>query len=134
METASYLRVISVLCCGSNNEGVNVLNTQDKATLERQCRQNIPELKAANELEFGFNIRCCSVDCMPFHSSLILGMVHSMQSRTRSRDEVVCECCRDKQNPKNWYMAKNVTIIPPAKQLRGSPLDNMKAFFAGAGN
>lgn len=30
---------------------------QDKATLDRQCRQNIPELKTANDLEYGFKIR-----------------------------------------------------------------------------
>lgn len=39
------------MCCPS----------QDKTTLERQCRQNIPELKAASALEFGFKIRCCCV-------------------------------------------------------------------------
>lgn len=70
---------------------------KDKATLDRQCRQNIPELKSANDLEYGFKIR-------------------------------------DKENPKNWYVAKNITVLPPAKQLAGTPLDNMRAFFSGGGN
>jgi hypothetical protein len=33
---------------------------QDKATLERECRKNIPELKQAKELEYGFKIRCAT--------------------------------------------------------------------------
>lgn len=47
---------------------------------------------------------------------------------------IACTCCRDKDNPKEWYVAKNITVIPPTKQLGGSPLENMKAFFSGAGN
>lgn len=43
-------------------------------------------------------------------------------------------CRRDKENPKNWYVAKNITVLPPAKQIAGTPLDNMRAFFSGSGN
>lgn len=41
--------------------------------------------------------------------------------------------CREKDNPKNWHVAKNITIIPPAKQMGGTPLDNIRAFFSGVG-
>jgi hypothetical protein len=41
--------------------------------------------------------------------------------------------CREKDNPKNWHVAKNITIIPPAKQMGGTPLDNIRSFFSGVG-
>jgi hypothetical protein len=69
---------------------------KDIKSLERSCRQNLPELKTAKELEFGFKIR-------------------------------------EKDNPKNWHVAKNITIIPPAKQMGGTPLDNIRSFFSGVG-
>jgi hypothetical protein len=42
--------------------------------------------------------------------------------------------CREKDNPKSWHVARNITIIPPTKQLLdGTPLDAMRAFFSGIG-
>lgn len=41
-------------------------------------------------------------------------------------------CCRDKENPKTWYVAKEITVIPPQKLIKGSPLESAKDFFSTA--
>ena len=33
---------------------------------------------------------------------------------------------RDKENPKNWYVAKDITLIPPIKEIGSTPLDNIR--------
>ena len=41
---------------------------------------------------------------------------------------------RDKENPKNWYIADStVQLIPPEDQLPASPVDGLKDAVAGVG-
>lgn len=42
---------------------------------------------------------------------------------------------RDKENPKAWYLATDVTLIPPEEEVQGGTVaDNVKDFFSTAFN
>ncbi len=49
---------------------------QDKAKLDRECQKNLPELKSARDLEYGFKIRCAraAVSCLAWWHSGRKGM------------------------------------------------------------
>ncbi|PSC75201.1 Metalloendopeptidase family-saccharolysin & thimet oligopeptidase (ISS) [Micractinium conductrix] len=39
---------------------------------------------------------------------------------------------RDRTNPKEWYLPKNLMEIPPEEDLEKAPLENVKDFFSNA--
>ncbi len=40
---------------------------------------------------------------------------------------------RDKENPKDWYLAKDIQVIPPAEELGNTPVEKMGNFFQDLG-
>ncbi|KAK9818246.1 hypothetical protein WJX72_009453 [[Myrmecia] bisecta] len=38
---------------------------------------------------------------------------------------------RDKSNPKNWYVAEDITIFPAKEELGTTVVDNVRSFFQG---
>ena len=106
---------------------------QDKAKLDRECQKNLPELKSARDLEYGFKIRCAraAVSGLAWWRTgrlLAFARLHGVACH----GDTLSTCCRDKENPKTWYVAKGITIIPPQKLIKGSPFESAKDFFSTA--
>lgn len=40
---------------------------------------------------------------------------------------------RDKENPKTWYLATDIEVIPPEEELGATPLENVNNFFQNIG-
>lgn len=40
---------------------------------------------------------------------------------------------RDKENPKDWYLAKDIQVIPPVEELGNTPVEKMGNFFQDLG-
>lgn len=40
---------------------------------------------------------------------------------------------RDKEDPKSWYMAKDIQVIPPASELGDTPIEKVNGFFQDLG-
>ncbi|WPT11024.1 Protein HHL1 [Picochlorum sp. SENEW3] len=40
---------------------------------------------------------------------------------------------RDKEDPKSWYLAKDIQVIPPASELGNTPIDKVNSFFQDMG-
>lgn len=40
---------------------------------------------------------------------------------------------RDKENPKSWYLANDIQILPPEEEISATPVENVSNFFQNIG-